>query len=732
MEKFEFTKSELEETTEILNHLRDIIGETLKSDDEQQLREQLTTAIVEGHIQRDIFGLNPILQALRTAQIAVDEIGLKRDGVLATMLFTLVLNGHLTLEDTETKFGTSVAHIIHGLVKIHNLYKKNPIIESENFRNLLISFSEDMRVILIMIADRVNLMRQIRDTEAKEAQKEVSEEASYLYAPLAHKLGLYKLKSELEDLSLKYLEHDAYYMIKDSLNATKTSRDAYIKRFIGPIEEQLKNAGLKFHMKGRTKSIHSIWQKMKKQKCKFEGIYDLFAIRIILDSPLEKEKMQCWQVYSIITDMYQPNPKRLRDWLSVPKSNGYESLHITVLGPENKWVEVQIRTERMDEIAEHGLAAHWRYKGIKSEGSIDEWLANIRSALENNDDLQLMDQFKMDLYEDEVYVFTPKGDLLKFPKGATILDFAYCIHSNIGNTCTGGKINGKAVSFREKLHSGDTVEILTQSNQKPKRDWLNIVKSSKAKAKIRLALKETQAKDGLYAKELLERRFKNKKIEIEESLMSHIIKKLGYKETSDFYKDIADEKLDANTVIERYIEVRDHDSGTRQAESAENFEYKNPNEKFAYKEDDVLVIDRNLKGIDYKLAQCCHPIYGDDVFGFVTVSGGITIHRNTCPNAPELRKRFGYRIVKAKWSGKGSSQYAITLRIIGNDDIGIVSNITNIISKEDKLTMRSINIDSHDGLFSGNVVLMIEDNSKLNQLIKKLKTVKGVKQIIRI
>ena len=732
MEKFEFTKSELEETTEILNHLRDIIGETLKSDDEQQLREQLTTAIVEGHIQRDIFGLNPILQALRTVQIAVDEIGLKRDGVLATMLFTLVLNGHLTLEDTETKFGTSVAHIIHGLVKIHNLYKKNPIIESENFRNLLISFSEDMRVILIMIADRVNLMRQIRDTEAKEAQKEVSEEASYLYAPLAHKLGLYKLKSELEDLSLKYLEHDAYYMIKDSLNATKTSRDAYIKRFIGPIEEQLKNAGLKFHMKGRTKSIHSIWQKMKKQKCKFEGIYDLFAIRIILDSPLEKEKMQCWQVYSIITDMYQPNPKRLRDWLSVPKSNGYESLHITVLGPENKWVEVQIRTERMDEIAEHGLAAHWRYKGIKSEGSIDEWLANIRSALENNDDLQLMDQFKMDLYEDEVYVFTPKGDLLKFPKGATILDFAYYIHSNIGNTCTGGKINGKAVSFREKLHSGDTVEILTQSNQKPKRDWLNIVKSSKAKAKIRLALKETQAKDGLYAKELLERRFKNKKIEIEESLMSHIIKKLGYKETSDFYKDIADEKLDANTVIERYIEVRDHDSGTRQAESAENFEYKNPNEKFAYKEDDVLVIDRNLKGIDYKLAQCCHPIYGDDVFGFVTVSGGITIHRNTCPNAPELRKRFGYRIVKAKWSGKGSSQYAITLRIIGNDDIGIVSNITNIISKEDKLTMRSINIDSHDGLFSGNVVLMIEDNSKLNQLIKKLKTVKGVKQIIRI
>ena len=731
-EKIEFTLEEIEETKQLLDQLKSAIGETLNANDEAQLREQLTQAIADGKIQRDVFGLNPVLQSLRTAQIAVDEIGLKRDGVLATILFTLVIDGHLPLEDIRQKYGDGVAHIIHGLVKIHELYKKNPIIESENFRNLLISFSEDMRVILIMIADRVNIMRQIRDTDAVEAKQKVSEEASYLYAPLAHKLGLYKLKSELEDLSLKYLEHDAYYAIKDSLNATKAARDAYIKRFIDPIEAKLKAAGLSFHMKGRTKSIHSIWQKMKKQHCKFEGIYDLFAIRIILDAPLEKEKMQCWQVYSIITDMYQPNPKRLRDWLSVPKSNGYESLHITVLGPENKWVEVQIRTERMDEIAEHGLAAHWRYKGVKSEGGVDEWLANIRSALENNDDLQLMDQFKLDLYEDEVYVFTPKGDLLKFPKGATLLDFAYHIHSNVGSSCVGGHINGKNVSFREVLHSGDTVEVLTQNNQSPKRDWLNIVKTSKAKAKIRLALKETQAKEGLYAKELLERRFKNKKIEVEESLMSQLIKKMGYKETSDFYKDIADERLDANAVIEKYLELRNGESNTKPTESAENFEYENPNEQLLQNNSDVLVIDKNLKGIDYKLAQCCHPIYGDDVFGFVTVSGGITIHRTTCPNAPELRKRFGYRMVKAKWSGKGTSQYAITLRIIGHDDIGIVSNITNIISKEDKLTMRSINIDSHDGLFSGNVVLFIEDNSKLNLLIKKLKTVKGVKQIIRL
>ena len=630
-----------------------------------------------------------------------------------------------------------MAHIIRGLLRINELYKRNPVIESENFRNLLVSFSEDMRVILIMIANRVNMMRQIRDTDQLEAKQRVSEEASYLYAPLAHKLGLYKLKSELEDLSLKYLEHDAYYMIKEKLNATKASRDAYIARFIKPIQAKLDAAGLKYHMKGRTKSIHSIWQKMKKQQCGFEGVYDLFAIRIILDSPRDKEYMLCWQVFALITAMYQPNPKRMRDWLSVPKSNGYESLHTTVLGPENKWVEVQIRTERMDEIAEHGLAAHWRYKGIKSEkGGIDEWLANIRSALENNDDLQLMDQFKMDLKEDEVYVFTPKGDLLNFPKGATVLDFAYYIHSRIGNTCVGGKINGRAVSFRQELHSGDQIEILTQSNQKPRQEWINIVKTSKAKAKIRLAIKETQKKEGLFAKELLERRFKNRKLEIEESIMARTIKKMGYKENSDFYKDIAEEKIDPNSIIEKYIAERDHDlnvtNSTRPAASAAEFEYENPTEEMMRQNDDVLVIDENLKGIDFELAHCCHPIYGDPIFGFVTVSKGIEVHRSDCPNAKELQRRFGYRIVKAKWSGKGTSKYAITLRIIGNDDIGIVSNITNIISKEDKLVMRGINISSKDGLFSGNITVMIDDASRTEALIKKLSAVKGVKQVMRI
>ena len=734
-EKFTFTREEIKEAIGCMQRLRTTLGDSFSREDERKLRSHIRRAIEQNQIQRDIFGLNPIVHACQTAEIAVGDIGLRRDGVLAILLYNNVVNGFATLEQMAEKFGEGVAHIIRGLVRIHELYKKTPVIESENFRNLLISFAEDMQVILIMIADRVNVMRRIRDTEAVEAKMRVSEEASYLYAPLAHKLGLYQLKRELEDLSLKYLEHDAYYHIKDKLNATKQARDAYIKRFTEPIEGKLAAAGLKFHIKGRTKSIHSIWQKMKKQRCAFEGVYDLFAIRIILDAPPEQEKMQSWQVFSLVTDMYQPNPKRLRDWLSVPKSNGYESLHITVLGPENKWVEVQIRTERMDNVAEHGLAAHWRYKGVKSEGGIDEWLANIRSALENNDDLQLMDQFRLDLYEDEIYVFTPKGDLLKFPKGATVLDFAYHIHSRLGKTCVGGRINGKAVSFRHQLRSGDTVEVLTQNSQTPKRDWLNLVKSAKAKAKIRLALKETQAKDGLFAKEMLERRFKNRKLDMEESIMGHLIKKLGYKEVSDFYKDIAEERLDANTVIERYIEVRNHDlnlNAPREAKSAEEFEFESPDEERTRQSDDVLVIDRNLKGIDYKLAQCCRPIYGDDVFGFVTVSGGITIHRADCPNAPELRKRFGYRIVKARWSGKGTSQYAIVLRIVGNDDIGIVSNITNIISKEDKLTMRNINIDSHDGLFNGNITVLLDDTSKLEALMKKLRAVKGVKQVKRV
>lgn len=736
-EKFEFTLEERRELGEITQRLKALVGDEISEEDEAKVRKQLEEEIDGNKIRRDVFGQNPILLSFQTAELEVNEIGMKRDCVLAILLYNSVICGNMTVEDAEKMFGKSVAQIIHGLVRIHELYTTRPVIESENFRSLLLSFAEDMRVVLIMIADRVNLMRQIRDTQNTEAKTRAAEEASYLYAPLAHKLGLYKLKSELEDLSLKYLEHDAYYMIKENLNATKRSRDAYIEKFIAPLGEKLAGMGIKCHIKGRTKSIHSIWQKMKKQKCGFNGIYDLFAIRIIIDSPLSEEKMQCWQAYSLITDMYQPNPKRLRDWLSVPKSNGYESLHITVLGPENKWVEVQIRTERMDEIAEKGLAAHWRYKGIKSESGLDDWLKNIRAALENNDNLQLMDQFKMDLYEDEVFVFTPKGDLLKFPKGATILDFAYHIHSGVGNKCVGGKINGKNVPIREVLHSGDTVEILTQSNQTPKADWTNIVKTGRARAKIRQSLKELQIKDGLYAKEILERKFRNRKVEMEDSVMSHLVKRLGFKEMSDFYRQIVDEKLDANDIVDKYIEERDHEANLKYAgvvRSAEEFSLGGQNAEGSgfRSSDDELVIGQNLKGVDFSLAKCCNPIYGDPIFGFVTVSGGIKVHCQNCPNAPEMRKRFGYRIVKARWSGKGQSKYQISLRIVGNDDIGIVNNITNIISKEEKIVMRSINIDSHDGLFSGNLDVLIDDTLKLEALLKKLRTVRGVKSVERL
>lgn len=733
-EKFVFTEDEKHACEALTKEIHEMLNDTLSGTDVERLRTHIHSEIEARHIERDRFGLNPVLKALMTAKVAVGDIGLRRDSLLAIMLYESVLRGHYDTTLARKDFGEGVATILQGLVRVQELYSKTPIVESENFRNLLLSFAEDMRVVLIMIADRVCLMRQIRDTPNKEAQHEVAEEASYLYAPLAHKLGLYQLKSELEDLSLKYLEHDAYYLIKEKLNATKRSRDAYIERFIGPVSKHLTEAGLKFHIKGRTKSIHSIWQKMKKQKCGVDGIYDLFAIRIILDSPLEKEKMQCWQAYSIVTDMYQPNPKRLRDWISVPKSNGYECLHITVLGPEQKWVEVQIRTERMDEVAEHGLAAHWRYKGVKADGGgMEEWLASIRTALEAGDNLEVMDQFKLDLYEDEVYAFTPKGDLLKFPKGATVLDFAYHIHSHVGDTCVGGKVNGKNVSFRTPLHSGDTVEILTASNQTPKPEWLRILVTSRARAKLRLSLKETRQKQGLYAKELLERRLKNKKLDYDEATVAHLIRKMGFKEQSDFYHQIAEGRLDPTRVLDEYQALVDQSQvKEREAESAENFEYAHPATTEVKKNDDVLIIDKSLKGIDFSLARCCHPIYGDKVFGFVTVNGGIKIHRADCPNAAEMQRRFGYRIVRAQWSGKGSSHYDITLRVIGNDDIGIVSNITNIISKDEKIVMRSINIDSHDGLFSGNLVVQLDDKSKLNLLIKKLRTVKGVKQVIRL
>ncbi|HJD75519.1 GTP pyrophosphokinase [Bacteroides reticulotermitis] len=733
-----FTKGEKKVLFSLYRRLIQSAGDSIFLKDCQKLKKHLIKAAECNKLQRNNFGMNPVIRDLQTAVIVSEEIGMKGSCLIGIMLHEIVKGGILKIDSVQSEFGDDVASIIKGLVKTNELYAKSPAIESENFRNLLLSFAEDMRVILIMIADRVNIMRQIKDTDNDDDRLKVAYEAAYLYAPLAHKLGLYKLKSELEDLSLKYTQRDTYYLIKEKLNQTKASRDKYIASFIDPINKMVKEAGLQFDIKGRTKSIHSIWQKMQKQKTSFEGIYDLFAIRIILDSDPDpaKEKQECWQVYSIITDMYQPNPKRLRDWLSIPKSNGYESLHITVMGPEGRWVEVQIRTRRMDEIAERGLAAHWRYKGVKGETGLDEWLTSVREALENaeSDSMKVMDQFKMDLYEDEVFVFTPKGDLFKLAKGATVLDFAFHIHSKLGCKCIGAKVNGKNAQIKQKLNSGDQVEITISNTQTPKQDWLNIVTTSKARTKIRQALKEMAARQHDFAKETLERKFKNRKLEYDEATMMRLIKRLGFKNVTEFYQSIADGGLDVNGLLDKYVEQQKRDNDPHDEityRSAEGYNLQAIQEETTSKED-VLVIDQNLKGLDFKLAKCCNPIYGDDVFGFVTVAGGIKIHRIDCPNAGQMHERFGYRIVKARWAGKSQgTQYPITLRVVGHDDIGIVTNITSIISKENGITLRSIGIESNDGLFAGTLTVMLSDTGRLEALIKKLRTIKGVKQVSR-
>ncbi|NDV64533.1 bifunctional (p)ppGpp synthetase/guanosine-3',5'-bis(diphosphate) 3'-pyrophosphohydrolase [Bacteroides sp. 224] len=731
-----FTEEEKKELFRLYKALIKSAGDTITREEKVKLKKYLTLAVESNNLKRNNFGMNPIIRDLQTAVVVCDEMSMKGSCLTGIMLHEIVKNKILNLENVKKEFGEDVASIIKGLVKVNELYSKSPTIESENFRNLLLSFAEDMRVILIIIADRVNIMRKIKDLGDEEDRIKVANEAAYLYAPLAHKLGLYKIKSELEDLSLKYTNRETYYFIKDKLNETKASRDKYIAAFIAPINEKLKEAGLKFDIKGRTKSIHSIWNKIQKQKTAFEGIYDLFAIRIILESDEEKEKQECWQAYSIVTDMYQPNPKRLRDWLSIPKSNGYESLHITVMGPEGKWVEVQIRTRRMDDIAERGLAAHWRYKGIKGETGLDEWLTSVREALENpeSDSMKVMDQFKMDLYEDEVFVFTPKGDLFKLAKGATVLDFAFHIHSKLGSKCLGAKVNGKNVQLKYKLNSGDQVEIMTSNNQTPKQDWLNIVTTSKARTKIRQTLKEMAAKQSDFAKETIERKFKNRKMDYDDAVMMRLIKRLGYKNVTLFYQDIANETLDVNCILDKYIEQQKKENDSHEEiayRSAEGYNMQTTADEITSKED-ILVIDQNLKGIEFKLAKCCNPIYGDDVFGFTTVSGGIKIHRTDCPNAPQMHERFGYRIVKARWAGKSQgTQYPITLRVVGHDDIGIVTNITSIISKENDMSLRSISINSNDGLFSGMLTVMVGDTGRMEALIKKLKAVKGVKQVSR-
>ena len=756
-----FTDAEREELIAGSQRLSSLIADAVTEAQRLCVEKYLAEAIESAALSRDIFGINPLVSDLRTAIIVSEELGMKRSAVIALFVYEAVRAGVADMEKVKTDFSEGVARIVGGLNKVSRLYEKNPTIESENFRNLLLSFADDMRVILIMIAERVSLMRALGgvtppsdDEEAlhrfQTAKQAASREAACLYAPLAHKLGLYKLKSELEDLSMKYTETEMYYHIKEKLSETKASRDAYIASFIEPVEKKMTDAGLHCHIKGRTKSIHSIWQKMKKQRCPFEGVYDLFAIRIILDSAPEREKQECWLAYSLVTDMYQPNPNRLRDWLSIPKSNGYESLHTTVMGPGGRWVEVQIRTERMDDIAERGLAAHWRYKGVQSESGIDAWLTGIREALESADDsAELMDTFKMDLYRDDVFVFTPRGDLHKLPHGATVLDFAFSVHTNLGCHCTGARVNGRHVQLRYVLANGDQVEILSSEKQTPRPGWLDIVTTSRARSKVRQALKEMAARQSTLGREEIERRFRNRHIDLDEGLMLRLIRRMGFKQQEqEFYQQIAEGTLRSEDVIDGYLRLRAEEQGIHldaaaavPQHSAADFRLDALQTDTGVSADSaaggasssVLFVDPGMVGVEYRLAGCCKPVYGDEIFGFVTVSKGITIHRVSCPNAADLRDRYGYRLLPARWAGNREGRFSpVTLRVVGNDDIGIVNNLTAIISKDEHMSLRSISIDTHDNLFSGTLTVMMDDTSRLSSLLRKLSDVRGVKQVQRI
>ena len=694
----------------------------------KQLKSDLKTSLEEG-----IIDIERIMKMMRVAGIAHREIQLRHHTIESVLLYP-ILNKKVTADHIKINYSSTTAEIVEGLAKVQSLYEKHVSVQSENFRKLLLSLVGDVRVIMIIIIERLDTMRHLSEM-TKEEQQEISQEVSYLYAPLAHRMGLYGIKTELEDLSLKYTSYDIYKEIAHKLNETKKSRDAYIHKFIEPVKKRLQENNLKFEIKGRTKSIYSIWNKMRKQQVPFEKVYDLFAIRIIIDCDETEEKSACWRAYSVVTDMYTANTNRLRDWISMPKSNGYESLHITVMGPEGKWVEVQIRTERMDEIAEKGVAAHWKYKGGKSDSAnTDLWLKNLRDMLENSSESnkEIIDEFKMQLYNDNIFVFTPKGDLIELPKGASVLDFAFNIHSKVGSKCTGALIDNHHVSFKHILNNGDQVEILTSQQQQPRQDWLNYVCTSKARTHIRQQLKEQENKEAETGRELLLRRLKNWKLEFDDNAIIREAKKAGYKTLTQFYVAINQEKINLQLLRAHLSGEEESNNQTEMPRSAEGFVGETELQKIT-KNTDALVIDKNLKNIDYTLAKCCNPIFGDDIFGFVTVNGGIKIHKSDCPNAPAMISKFGYRIVKATWAGTSAKgEYTARLRIIGKDDIGIVTNITSIINKETGIILRSISVDSHEGLFEGNITVVVNNTAQIETLCKKLTKIKGVKQVYRI
>jgi guanosine-3',5'-bis(diphosphate) 3'-pyrophosphohydrolase len=678
-----------------------------------------------------VHGIHLIEYSTGLARMAARELGLDAIGVSASLLIHCAEVHHLPMDQVRTDVGTRTATVVEELLKISRLDTSTKQGQAENMMNLVLTLATDFRVILLKIAERLYLMRQLDILDEKD-RIAVSCESRFIYSPLAHRLGLYNTMLEMEDISMSVLEKEAYQSIAEKLKASTPRRNKFIRDFIKPLQEDLDREKFSYEIKGRPKAISSIWRKMRKQKVEFDEVYDKFAIRIIIDTPLKKEKADCWRVYSIITDHYQPNPERLRDWISVPKSNGYESLHTTVVVPGGDWVEVQIRTVRMNEIAEKGLAAHWKYKGIKGQAGIDQWIERVRETLENSemDASNLMEDLKLSQFSKEIFVFTPNGDLKKFPEDATVLDFAFDIHSDVGASCVGARVNGKNVPIRYKLKNGDKVEILRSKNQKPKMDWLNVVVTSKAKGKIKLALKEAKLKEAEHGKEILKRRFRNWKIEFDDHSIRRLIRHYKYRDAIDLYFDVATEKTDLLEIKE--VLTSSEKPVEHKPEKIEEQALERLVSSASAESGDFLVIDEKLANVEYKLAPCCNPILGDAIFGFVTIRSGITIHRTNCPNAHQMLSRYGYRVVKARWSKSDKNAFfPVTLRITGMDDLGIVSNISDVISKDLQVNMRSITIDSDDGMFEGSITLFVKDTQHLEALIRKLKKVKGVLQIKR-
>ena len=731
-----FTPEERQQLLQLVKDLNNRLGGQLTFHDIDTVHRLIHDGItVAGIFKRDRYGLNPVLRHLRTALTLCDSIAPDRPMVIATLIYNLCRGDYLNVEKVKALFGDDVAAIVHGLLHVAPLYKKQAAVENENFHKLLLTFAEDVRVILIMTVDRLALMRAINHHPNEKFVQEIASESRYLYAPLAHKLGLYAIKNELEDTSLKYLNRKVFTQIANRLQETKEERDRYVENFIEPIDKRLKEEGLKFELKGRTKSINSIWQKMQKQGVDLSGIYDLFAIRIILDTSPKDEKRACWLAYSIVTDIYKANPSRFKDWITIPKSNGYESLHITVYGPGNKWVEVQIRTRRMDETAERGVAAHWRYKGIKSDGNADRWMNEVREMLEasgHEGQMSLMRNMDTNLYNNEVFVFTPKGDLIRLPQGATVLDFAFHIHSRVGSTCMGAKVDGKNQKINYRLRSGDTVEIITSTTQTPRLDWLNIAVTSRARNKIKNAINERRARQAQLARETLQRRFKNRKIEPDDAILARVIKKMGHKTTTEFYAAIQEGEIDVNAVVEQYEGFISKQNETTNRGTAEEFVLQSPTAPDMRHNDDILTIGEDVKGVNYKLSRCCNPIFGDRIEGFIASDGAIKIHRTDCKNLKHLKERYPYRIIRTRWTGKAGSQFVATLKVLGRDDIGIVSSITSVINKTENCLLRSISVQAEGGLFEGLLSVNISDITLLDDLIKKILNVKGVKQVDRL